>query len=129
MTVEGLLVSLFVLTPFWVCLKKQKNMDRSKTIGFKVFMNFHTSQFGWMLSYPQCCFAMFAPKTHPWCYLAIHPEKQPISSRFFISSHKKKTAVKWGTRPGKRLHSELERSTMLLMGKLTISMAMFNSFL
>ena len=28
-----------------------------------------------------------------------------------------------------RLHSELERSTMLLMGKLTISMAILNSFL
>jgi hypothetical protein len=29
---------------------------------------------------------------------------------------------------GKRLHNELERSTMLLMGKLTISMAMFNDY-
>jgi hypothetical protein len=32
-----------------------------------------------------------------------------------------------GLPSGKRLHSELERSTMLFMGKLTISMAIFNS--
>jgi hypothetical protein len=31
------------------------------------------------------------------------------------------------TRPGKRLHNELERSTFFLMGKLTISMLLFNS--
>ena len=29
---------------------------------------------------------------------------------------------------GKRLHNELERSTMLQMGKNTISMAMFNGY-
>jgi hypothetical protein len=29
---------------------------------------------------------------------------------------------------GKRLHNELERSTMLLMGNLTISMTIFNSY-
>jgi hypothetical protein len=29
---------------------------------------------------------------------------------------------------GERLHSELERSTMLLMGKSTISMVIFNSY-
>ena len=34
-----------------------------------------------------------------------------------------------GVQPsGKRLHNELERSTMLLMGESTISMAMFNSY-
>ena len=32
------------------------------------------------------------------------------------------------TRPGKRLHNELERSTMLSMGKSTISMAIFSSY-
>ena len=32
------------------------------------------------------------------------------------------------TRPGKRLQKTMERSTMLLMGKLTISMAIFNSY-
>jgi hypothetical protein len=32
------------------------------------------------------------------------------------------------TRPGKRLHNELERSTMLLMGQLTISITIFNGF-
>ena len=32
------------------------------------------------------------------------------------------------TRPGKLLHSELERSTISFMGKLTISMGHFNSY-
>ena len=32
------------------------------------------------------------------------------------------------TRPGKRLHNELERSTMLSMGESTISMTIFNSY-
>ena len=31
-----------------------------------------------------------------------------------------------GTRPGKRLHNELERSTMLFMGKSTISTGSFS---
>ena len=33
------------------------------------------------------------------------------------------------TRPGKLLHSELERSTMLCMGKSILSMSMFNSYM
>jgi len=32
------------------------------------------------------------------------------------------------TRPGKLSHNELERSTMLLMGKTTIFMVIFNSY-
>ena len=34
----------------------------------------------------------------------------------------------YGLPSGKLSHSELERSTMLLMGKLTISMPIFNSY-
>ena len=37
--------------------------------------------------------------------------------------------ILWDLASGKQPHNELERSTMLFMGKLTISMAMFNSFL
>jgi len=39
------------------------------------------------------------------------------------------TGLSWFTRNGKRLHNELARSTMLLMAKSTISMAMFNSYI
>jgi hypothetical protein len=36
--------------------------------------------------------------------------------------------IKWDLPSGKRLQNELERSTMLFMGKFTISMVMFHSY-
>ena len=76
-----------------------------------------------------CAASAHSKTAESWGYPTPAERRRSRRSQRVTTGHwviQKKLPVKitheWLTRPGKRLHSELERSTIFLMGKSTISM-------